>query len=90
MAPGPLDPLRLEEFAVRVSAHPRRRMDSAAIWSAFAAAFPARPVGSEERVWLKAALENLESRGILRLPSTPWATLGSDDRGIAASLGGSR
>ena len=69
MTPGPLDPRRLEEFAGRVSAHPRRRMDSAAIWGAFAAAFPARPVGSEERVWLRAALENLESRGILRLPS---------------------
>jgi len=67
--PFPLDSERLEEFARRIAAHPRRRVDRAAIWSAFATAFPARPRGAEERAWLAEAINRLAARGMVRLPA---------------------
>jgi hypothetical protein len=35
-----LDPTRLEDFARRLTSHPRNRVDQRTLWAAFAAAFP--------------------------------------------------
>jgi hypothetical protein len=65
-----LDASRLQEFARRLAAHPRRRVDRKSLWLAFAQAFPARPQGVEERIWLSAALHVLSREGVITLPST--------------------
>jgi len=67
--PDELDPARLTDFAHRLGEHPRRRIDQRVLWSAFAASFPGRPQGPEERRWLLAALEHLAAGGFVRLPS---------------------
>jgi hypothetical protein len=64
-----LDPARLEEFRSRLLAHPQARIDRASLWMYFAAAFPGRPQGAEERRWLLAALEQLAAHRVVRLPS---------------------
>jgi hypothetical protein len=64
-----LDPARLEDFARRLASQACNRLDQQTVWTAFAAAFPGRPQGVEERRWLRAALEELAARGLLRLPS---------------------
>ena len=64
-----LEPSRLEAFAARLSASPRRRIGEKELWAAFSAAFPGRPQGVEERRWFLAALEALAERGLIRLPS---------------------
>jgi Uncharacterized protein conserved in bacteria C-term(DUF2220) len=64
-----LDPARVEDFKARLLAHPRIRMDRTAVWACFAAAFPGRPQGAEERRWLRCALEHLAAGLFIRLPS---------------------
>lgn len=67
--PIELDPSRIEDFRSRLLAHPRSRVDRATLWTHFAAAFPGRPQGAEERQWLLTALEQLAAAHLLRLPS---------------------
>jgi len=64
-----LDPVRLEDFQARILAHPRARIDGRSLWACFAAAFPGRPQGSDERRWFLSALEQLAAAGAIRLPS---------------------
>jgi hypothetical protein len=65
-----LDPARVEDFGRRLTALPRLRVDQQSLWKAFAEAFPARPQGAEERIWLLAALDSLAREGLIALPST--------------------
>ncbi len=44
-------------------------MDRSSLWAVFAAAFPGRPQGADERQWFNAALETLADRGLIRLPA---------------------
>jgi hypothetical protein len=67
-APQVLDPTRLDAFAARLAAEPRARIDARSLWTAFAAAFPGRPQGPEERRMLRAALDMLAARGAIHLP----------------------
>jgi hypothetical protein len=68
-APAPmLDPARLEAFAARLALEPGARVESRCLWAAFAAAFPGRPQGPEERRMMRAALDLLAARGAVRLP----------------------
>ncbi len=64
-----LDPTRLEDFGRRLAEYPRRRISRRDLWAAFAAAFPGRPQGREERMWFLNALERLAAEGQVRLPS---------------------
>ena len=64
-----LDPQRLRAFARRLREAGRKHINRPALWSAFHAAFPARPQGVEEREMLLAALKDLERQGILKLPA---------------------
>lgn len=64
-----LDPARISEFGRLLSVSARRRIDQKTLWTAFAAAFPGRPQGMEERRWLAGALEQLSTQGIVRLPA---------------------
>ncbi len=64
-----LDPARITEFGRLLCASPRRRIDQKTLWSAFAAAFPGRPQGLEERRWLASAIEALSRQGLVRLPA---------------------
>jgi hypothetical protein len=63
-----LDPQRLEGFARLIRGHPRTRIAGEALWRMFAAAFPVRPQGAEERCWFLDALVELERQGMVRLP----------------------
>lgn len=63
-----LDPKRLEGFARLIRGHPRTRIDGEALWRMFAAAFPVRPQGAEERRWFLDALVELARQGMVRLP----------------------
>lgn len=67
--PVELDPSRLAEFARLLAASRVQRIEREPLWAAFAAAFPGRPSGADERRWLLAALEQLEESGRLRLPA---------------------
>lgn len=64
-----LDAARVAEFGRLLAASGRQRVDSRSLWGAFAAAFPSRPQGIEERRWLSAALEQLANQGIVRFPA---------------------
>ena len=64
-----LDPARVAEFGRLLSASTRRRIDTKTLWAAFAAAFPARPQGIEERRWIVTALERLAEQAVIRLPA---------------------
>jgi hypothetical protein len=68
--PDDLDPERLDAFARRLTASSARRVPLEVIWQAFASAFPARPQGVEECRRLRAALDALDCRGTVRLPSS--------------------
>lgn len=63
------EPKNLESFERLVRSSKRRRIDSRALWGFFAEAFPGRPQGAEERRWFLSALQQLEGRGVVRLPS---------------------
>ena len=78
-----LDRRRLDSFARRLASHPRRRVGRQALWAAFAAAFPGRPQGAEERRWFLAALKELSARGLVRLPS-PRGKRWDSTLGVAA------
>src|ERR1700722_7426907 len=65
-----LDLSRLEAFGRRLAALPRLRVDRQSLWKTFAEAFPARPEGAEERIWLRAALDALSLERLIALPST--------------------
>jgi hypothetical protein len=70
-----LDPDRVARFAELLRAHPGKRILEKEIWSAFAEAFPYRPMGVAERQWLRSALDVLAEEGVLGLPaerSTYW------------------
>lgn len=56
-------------FIGRLGNHRAARIDADAIWAAFHAAFPDRPVGPDERRWLLAALEHARVEGVITLPS---------------------
>jgi hypothetical protein len=64
-----LEPQRVRLFADLLARHPRSRIDRAALWRAFAKAFPHRPQGREEREWLVAALSAAAAAGVIRLPA---------------------
>lgn len=64
-----LDPDRVQAFGAKLAQHPSRRVNSASLWKAFAFAFPSRPQGPEEGEWLVEALQELEAKGVLKLPS---------------------
>lgn len=64
-----LAPTQIEEFGRLLSSSPRKRIDQKTLWTAFASAFPGRPQGIEERLWLAEALEQLSNRGLVRLPA---------------------
>lgn len=59
----------IERFATRLKQSPRRRIDNDFLWRSFHAAFPNRPAAME-RIWFLAALELLERRGVIVLPSS--------------------
>jgi len=65
-----LDRVRLEDFGRRLVALPRLRVDRQSLWKAFAEAFPTRPQGAEERIWLRTALDALSRELLIALPST--------------------
>jgi hypothetical protein len=60
---------RLTHFSRLLGQHRRKHLRSAEIWRAFATAFPHRPAGPAERRLLMAALDSLQTQGVLRLPS---------------------
>lgn len=65
----PFEPKHLDAFEGLVRQSKRRRIDGPTLWSLFAQAFPGRPQGAEERRWFLAALQEIEARGVIRLPS---------------------
>src|SRR6266545_1830635 len=67
--PATLEPQRVRFFADLLARHPHSRIDRAALWRAFAKAFPHRPQGREEREWLVAALSGAAAAGVIRLPA---------------------
>ena len=67
--PTDLDPKRLDEVARRVTERSGRRVPLDALWTDFAAAFPARPQGVAERQWLRCAIDDLAERNLIDLPS---------------------
>jgi hypothetical protein len=76
-----LDPVRLDAFAALLAIAPRARVDGRFLWITFAAAFPGRPQGPEERRMLRAALDLLAARGAVHFPrsSRAWdRSLGVD------------
>lgn len=64
-----LDTHKVARFGELLRGQPRRRLGLETIWRSFADAFPARPQGTEERAWLRAALDALTDGGVLRLPA---------------------
>lgn len=64
-----IDASRLENFRRSLEASCRKRLEYKAVWEAFGATFPGRPSGTDERQWLKAALEQLVCSGVIRLPA---------------------
>lgn len=65
----PFEPKHLDVFERLIRQSKRRRIEGPTLWSLFAQAFPGRPQGAEERRWFLSALEELESRKIIRLPA---------------------
>ncbi len=81
-----LDPQRLERFAGLIRRHLRNRIDGETLWRMFAAAFPVRPQGAEERRWFLDALMGLARQEVIRLPparSPRW------DRSLGLAVPGS-
>ncbi|MBW2079162.1 MAG: hypothetical protein JRI71_16750, partial [Deltaproteobacteria bacterium] len=64
-----LDPARLDDFEKRLQGFSRTRVDAKSLWSMFAASFPGRPQGAEERRWFLACLHEMEHRGLIKFPS---------------------
>lgn len=60
---------RLNDFARRLARQPRRTVDRRTLWAAFAKAFPGRPQGIDEHRWLLVALQELQRRELIQLPS---------------------
>lgn len=63
-----LDEARLRDFETRLRKQNRTKIPQTIVWRAFASAFPGRPP-AEERELLALALDTLEQRGTLALPS---------------------
>jgi hypothetical protein len=64
-----LNPRNLERLAGLLQRGKGVRVESAQLWHAFASAFPQRPSGPAERDLFLAALQVLQDRGEIRLPS---------------------
>ena len=66
---------QLDRFTHELRALGKVRIDQAALWRAFAAAFPHRPTGPAERALFAVALQALAQRDVVRLPparGTRW------------------
>lgn len=66
----PFELKHLDAFERLIRQSKRRRIEGPTLWSLFAQAFPGRPQGAEERRWFLSALEELESRKVIRFPSS--------------------
>jgi hypothetical protein len=67
--PERLDPERVGHFGRLIRASHTKRVNREALWRAFAEAFPKRPCGPDERVWMLGAIEELVGKGLISLPS---------------------
>jgi hypothetical protein len=62
------DEARLQRFQDGLRCGDRRTVRDTEVWSAFTAAYSDLPSGSERRLWLLTALEELAARGAIQLP----------------------